>query len=66
MKGSGMTDKQRMYIDLLWHGYSLEEIAYMTRRTVSSIRATLGRDEEKDCGRKVYHRREPGGGRYSY
>lgn len=61
-----MTDKQRMYSDLLLHGYSLEEIAYMTRRTVSSIRATLGMDEVKDCGRKVYHRREPGGGRYSY
>ena len=61
-----MTDKQRMYFDLLRHGYSLEEIAYMTRRTVNSIRATLGRDGEKGCGRKGYHRREPGGGRCSY
>lgn len=61
-----MTDKRRMYIDLLWHGYSLEEIAYMTRRTAGDIRAALGRSEVKSCGHKVYRRREPGGGRYSY
>lgn len=61
-----MTDKQKLYFDLLWHGYSLEEIADMTRRSVNSIRATLEGAEAKDCGHKVYHRREPGGGRYSY
>lgn len=66
MKGSEMTDKQRMYFDLLLHGYSLEEIACMTRRTVNSIRTALEGTEAKDCGHKVYRRREPGGGRYSY
>lgn len=87
-----MTDKQIMYFDLLRHGYSLEEIAHMTRRSVNTVRATLAKAADKDCmspencrgcalmvdcecikqlvasapRRKVYHRREPGGGRYSY
>lgn len=87
-----MTDKQRMYLDLRRHGYSLEEIATMTRRSVNTVRATLAKATVKGCmapencrgcalkvdceavsklvssgpRHKVYHRREPGGGRYSY
>lgn len=44
-----MTDKQRMYLDLRRHGYSLEEIADMTRRSVNTVRATLAKAAAKDC-----------------
>lgn len=84
-----MTDKQKMYLDLRRHGYSLEEIANMTRRSVNTVRATLTKAVNKGCtspencrgcilradceglkwsvaSHKVYRRREPGRGRYSY
>lgn len=44
-----MTDKQRMYLDLRRHGYSLEEIADMTRRSVNTVRATLAKAAAKGC-----------------
>lgn len=44
-----MTDRQRMYLDLRRHGYTLEEIAYMTDRSVNTVRATLEKAAAKDC-----------------
>lgn len=44
-----MTNKQKMYLDLCREGYSVEEIADMTRRPVYAVRETLAKAVSKDC-----------------